>query len=76
MEVCLILEVLGPAELDQAARTRLKDTEGGLFTSDLTVNEYLLLEDAGYEPLGLVLGSSVRRRLRKWHSLPSLSSAR
>ena len=68
-------------ELDQAARTRLKDTEAGLFTSDLTVNEYLLLEDAGYEPLGLVLGSSIyhvgyqRRRLRSSHELTVLSDA-
>ncbi len=68
-------------ELDQAARTRLKDTEAGLFTSDLTVNEYLLLEDAGYEPLGLVLGSSIyhvgyqRRRLRTSHELTVLTEA-
>ncbi len=29
------------------------------FTSDLSVNEFLLVRDAGFEPLGLVLGSSI-----------------
>lgn len=31
----------------------------GVFTSDLSVNEYLLVKEAGFEPLGLVMGSSV-----------------
>ncbi|GAA1590499.1 heavy metal-binding domain-containing protein [Actinomadura kijaniata] len=31
----------------------------GLFTSDLSVNEFLLVREAGFRPLGLVLGSSV-----------------
>ena len=49
-----------PAE----ALVRLRDLEGGpgvepLFTSDLTVNEFLLVQDAGFEPLGLVVGSSI-----------------
>ncbi len=30
-----------------------------LFTSDLSVNEFALLHHAGFEPLGLVMGSSV-----------------
>ena len=29
------------------------------FTSDLTVNEFLLIQEAGFEPLGLVVGSSI-----------------
>src|SRR5437870_13645030 len=36
--------------------------EGGarqLFTSDLSVNEFLLVKQAGFEPLGLVVGSSI-----------------
>ncbi|MFG2974537.1 heavy metal-binding domain-containing protein [Streptomyces sp. NPDC048331] len=33
--------------------------KGSLFTSDLTVNEFLLVREAGFRPLGLVLGSSV-----------------
>jgi uncharacterized protein YbjQ (UPF0145 family) len=31
----------------------------GFFTSDLSVNEFLLVKEAGFEPLGLVLGSSI-----------------
>jgi uncharacterized protein YbjQ (UPF0145 family) len=31
----------------------------GFFTSDLSVNELLLVKQAGFEPLGLVLGSSI-----------------
>jgi uncharacterized protein YbjQ (UPF0145 family) len=60
---------------------RLRDSKDGLFTSDLSVNEYLLLEDAGFEPLGLVLGSSIyhvgyqRRRFRESHELTVLSEA-
>ena len=55
----IALEAL-PAE----ALTRLRQLEGGdgvapLFTSDLSVNEFLLIEDAEFEPLGLVVGSSI-----------------
>jgi uncharacterized protein YbjQ (UPF0145 family) len=32
---------------------------GALFTSDLSVNEFLLVREAGFQPLGLVLGSSI-----------------
>jgi uncharacterized protein YbjQ (UPF0145 family) len=31
----------------------------GFFTSDLSVNEFLLVKQSGFEPLGLVLGSSI-----------------
>jgi uncharacterized protein YbjQ (UPF0145 family) len=34
-------------------------TKTSLFTSDLSVNEFLLVREAGFRPLGLVLGSSV-----------------
>lgn len=47
----------------QAADSRLADTAGaaagGIFTSDLTVSEYVLLGEAGFEPLGFVVGSSI-----------------
>ena len=47
----------------QAADTRLAQTAGadpsGVFTSDLTVSEYVLLGEAGFEPLGFVVGSSI-----------------
>src|ERR1700758_5240696 len=65
----------------ESGRARLEQNKAGLFTSDLTVNEYLLIEDAGYEPLGLVLGSSIyhigyqRRRWTRSHELEVLSGA-
>jgi uncharacterized protein YbjQ (UPF0145 family) len=47
----------------QAADTRLAGTAGatpgGVFTSDLSVSEYVLLGEAGFEPLGFVVGSSI-----------------
>jgi len=48
-----------PDDVPASGRARLAESRAGLFTSDLTVNEYLLVEDAGFEPLGLVLGSSI-----------------
>ena len=49
--------------LPQSGRERLErmkhDIERGFFTSDLSVNEFLLVKEAGFEPLGLVLGSSI-----------------
>ncbi len=38
---------------------RLAENKSGLFTSDLSVNEFLLVKEAGFEPLGLVVGSSI-----------------
>jgi uncharacterized protein YbjQ (UPF0145 family) len=47
----------------RAADTRLAHTAGaqpgGVFTSDLSVSEYALLGEAGFEPLGFVVGSSI-----------------
>ena len=47
----------------QAAGGRLAKTAGadeaGVFTSDLSVSEYVLLGEAGFEPLGFVIGSSI-----------------
>ncbi len=50
--------------LPAAARQRLADMRGGggkkpLFTSDLSVNEFLLVREAGFDPVGLVMGSSI-----------------
>ncbi len=49
--------------LPQDAMSRLAelrpDRAGHIFTSDLTVNEFLLVKQAGFTPLGLVLGTSV-----------------
>lgn len=45
------------------AMRRLSEMRPGqassLFTSDLSVNEFLLVREAGFKPLGLVLGSSI-----------------
>jgi len=47
----------------EAAGTRIAQTAGanatGVFTSDLSVSEYVLLGEAGFEPLGFVVGSSI-----------------
>jgi len=43
----------------EAGRARLEQNKRGLFTSDLSVNEFLLVQDAGFDPLGLVVGSSI-----------------
>ena len=50
--------------LPEAAIVRLKEMRGTgakpkLFTSDLSVNELLLVRKAGFSPLGMVMGSSV-----------------
>ena len=37
--------------------TRMRDRS--FFTSDLSVNEFLLVKAAGFEPLGLVVGTSI-----------------
>jgi uncharacterized protein YbjQ (UPF0145 family) len=46
-----------------AASARLAATAGAapgaVFTSDLSVSEYVLLDEAGFEPLGFVVGSSI-----------------
>jgi uncharacterized protein YbjQ (UPF0145 family) len=46
---------------DAMHRLRELEGEGGrpFFTSDLSVNEFLLVKEAGFEPKGLVLGSSI-----------------
>jgi hypothetical protein len=44
--------------LERIARMK-KEVARGFFTSDLSVNEFLLVREAGFRPLGLVLGSSI-----------------
>jgi uncharacterized protein YbjQ (UPF0145 family) len=47
-------------DLPQHARERLAGmVEHHFFTSDLSVNEFLLVKEAGFQPLGLVMGSSI-----------------
>ena len=38
---------------------RLEQNRQGLYTSDLSVNEFLLVTEAGFDPVGLVVGSSI-----------------
>jgi uncharacterized protein YbjQ (UPF0145 family) len=49
--------------LPEDAMRRLAEMKPGqatsLFTSDLSVNEFLLVREAGFRPVGLVLGSSI-----------------
>src|SRR5690348_14560708 len=51
------------AGIPESGRERIermkKDVERGFFTSDLSINEFLLVKQSGFEPLGLVLGSSI-----------------
>jgi uncharacterized protein YbjQ (UPF0145 family) len=47
-------------QLPTHARERLAEMRTKrLFTSDLSVNEFLLVKEAGFDPLGLVMGSSI-----------------
>jgi uncharacterized protein YbjQ (UPF0145 family) len=48
------------SDLPEHARERLADMRAHkLFTSDLSVNEFLLVKEAGFEPIGLVMGTSI-----------------
>lgn len=53
----------GGLGIPEDALRRLAEMRPGqatsLFTSDLSVNEFLLVREAGFRPLGLVLGSSI-----------------
>ena len=54
---------------------------GGIFTSDLSVSEFLLVKEAGFHPLGLVMGSSIYHvgiQMGRWNKnqeLTTLSTA-
>src|SRR5579875_2041183 len=52
------LEGIPESGRERIARMK-QDVKRGFFTSDLSVNEFLLVKEAGFEPLGLVLGSSI-----------------
>jgi uncharacterized protein YbjQ (UPF0145 family) len=69
--------------LSEAAVKRLAELRGdgsrtkALFTSDLSVNEFLLVREAGFRPLGLVLGSSlyhVGLQTSRWSSNQELTT--
>jgi uncharacterized protein YbjQ (UPF0145 family) len=51
------------AGIPESGRHRIErmkeDVARGFFTSDLSINEFLLVKQAGFDPVGLVLGSSI-----------------
>jgi len=66
--------------IPEDAMRRLAEMRPGqatsLFTSDLSVNEFLLVREAGFRPLGLVLGSSIYHvgfQLGRWRSNQELT---
>jgi len=74
------------ANLPAGAAERLRAMRGtgdrpAFFTSDLSIDEFLLVEQAGFEALGLVLGSSIYHvgfQWQKWtvsQELPVLTRA-
>src|SRR6202451_1675520 len=54
---------LDAAGVPKDAMARLSELQpgksGSIFTSDLSVNEFLLVREAGFRPRGLVLGTSI-----------------
>lgn len=69
-----------PEPLDPVAAARLAEARR-IFTSDLTVAEFAVLEQAGFLPLDLVMGTSVfhigwqRQKLRQSQELTTLTQA-
>jgi uncharacterized protein YbjQ (UPF0145 family) len=68
--------------IPDAARSRLGNAAGdGFFTSDLSVNEFVLTTQTGFRPLGLVMGSCVYHigfQAARWNTsqeLPVLTQA-
>ena len=65
-----------PKDLPEGAGHRLEELEHGLFTSDLSVNEFLLIKEVGFHPLGFVMGSSIYHtgiQTRKWRTSQELT---
>ncbi len=47
-------------QLPKHAHERLAEMRSKkLFTCDLSINEFLLVKEAGFDPLGLVMGTSI-----------------
>jgi len=69
-----------PAPLPPAAMTRLASTSRpdgtALFTSDLSVNEFALVKECGFTPVGLVMGTSMYHvgiQIQRWNQSQELS---
>lgn len=50
-----------PHALERLAGLRREGHPAGVFTSDFSVNEFLLVRKAGFEPIGLCVGSCIYR---------------
>lgn len=48
-----------PQALQRLRSMRGTDAKPAFFTSDLSVNEFTLVKQAGFDPLGMVIGSSI-----------------
>jgi uncharacterized protein YbjQ (UPF0145 family) len=63
-------------DLPKDAAHRLEELGHGLFTSDLSVNEFLLIKEVGFHPLGFVMGSSIYHtglQTRRWGTSQELT---
>jgi uncharacterized protein YbjQ (UPF0145 family) len=52
--------------LERLQSMRQEPGRRGLFTSDLSVNEFLLVKAAGFDPVGMVVGSSIYHIGYQW----------
>jgi uncharacterized protein YbjQ (UPF0145 family) len=52
-------QALPPHALERLRGLRSKGNPSGVFTSDFSVNEFLLVRKAGFEPIGLCVGSCI-----------------
>ena len=50
---------LPPQALERLASMKGQNGKAPFFTSDLSVNEFLLVKEAGFDPVGMVVGSSI-----------------
>ena len=63
--------------LDRLKGLRGKGKPGGVFTSDFSVNEFLLVRKAGFEPVGLCVGSCIYHlgvQFGRWSSNQELTT--
>ncbi|MFO0742884.1 MAG: heavy metal-binding domain-containing protein [Labilithrix sp.] len=57
----------GNPNIPQHAHSRIAEMKAKhLFTCDLSINEFLLVKEAGFDPLGLVMGTSI------YHVVPTV----
>ncbi len=59
MDTTASLEGLPHHALERLKMLRTQGSHEGVFTSDFSVNEFLMVREAGFEPLGLVVGSCI-----------------